>query len=223
MYDAGHSTTIIEGPGGILYASTYPRSSPVENIGRVFGSSDAGANWIELGYGYFNSTTGISSLILASDGKLYAGSRPNGEVFSSTDAGATWSSTGILAGATIVYKMREVRKADSMFLYAATGPNGDVFRAFLYIYVGVNEETKGTNQATKITVMQNPVRGAVNIKLSGTGGELKIFDTAGKLVKNLSHKMVQGQWFRVRLEPGVYFVRFATENRSITKKLVVVE
>ena len=133
MDDAGHVPTIIEAPGGVLYAGTYPKTNPAEPIGRVFKSTDGGANWIQIGYGYFNNTSGIRSLCRTSDGNLYAGTAPRNvpyaEVYVSTDGRETWSSTGSLPGATVVYKLLEVNTGDAVYLYAATGPNGDVFRA----------------------------------------------------------------------------------------------
>lgn len=131
LFDAGHTPTIIEAPDGILFAGTYPKTNPREPIGRIFKSTNGGNEWIEIGYGYFHSTTGIRSLCLTHDGALYAGTAPNAEVFVSFNNGDSWLSTGRLPGANVVYKLLEVIKNDTFFLYAATGPNGDIFRAVL--------------------------------------------------------------------------------------------
>jgi len=62
----------------------------------------------------------------ASDGYIYAGTRPNGYVFKTNDWGGTWTNTSALTGATDIFSLLE---ASDGYIYAASGiGNGDVFR-----------------------------------------------------------------------------------------------
>lgn len=234
MYDAGHSTTIIEGTGGVLYAGTYPKTAPAEPIGRVFRSTDEGANWIQIGYGYFNSTSGIRSLCLTRDGSLYAGSAPSAEVFVSTDGGGVWTSAGQLTGATVVYRLREAVKADSVFLFAATGPNGDVFRAFLFATSGT-EEASGLGQEPRsfLAVYPNPFRGQAQIRFLAPGwGEARvaIYDVTGRLAREFG-PLAKGvpttlSWdgrdqAGREVQSGVYFFRLTATGFTATQKVIL--
>lgn len=210
------------------------------DIGRIFMTTDRGDFWVEKGDGYFNTTTAIRSLLYASDGAIYAGTSPNAEVFVSVDKGDTWISTGTLSGANTVYKLIEATKTstvadiDSVFLFASTGPNGDVFRGLLYT-IGIDENTQIKPEFTDFQVIPNPFRHKTDISFS-TGQsaesiELKIYDVTGRLVKDFSCPTHYAQrptlisWDKTdetgkKLPAGVYILRLQTRTQNITEKLV---
>jgi photosystem II stability/assembly factor-like uncharacterized protein len=68
----------------------------------------------------------VWSLLEASDGALYAGTRTNGDVFKSVDDGTTWVNTGELAGA---FGVEVIIEHSDGALYAGTHQNGDVFKS----------------------------------------------------------------------------------------------
>ena len=204
MFDAGHVPSIVEGPAGVIYAGTYPKTAPQENIGRVFRTTNGGVLWNEVGYGYLSSTTGISAVCRASDGILYAGSRPNGEVFASSDDGSTWVSTGTLNGATIVYRLLEVTRGDSSFLYAATGPNGNICRAL--ISAGVSVEDVPRPGLHRLSVRPNPCRDWLDIRVEQDCC-LELWNSAGIRVGSFSARVGSNR-FRVNgLPAGAYLLR----------------
>jgi len=199
LFDAGHVPGLLDAGNGAVYAVTLPKTNPQQNIGRVFRTTDGGTNWVELGYGYFNNTYGLRALCRTSDGILFVGSVPNGEVFYSFDGGATWTSAGSPAGATVVHALLEVDMGDSTFIYAATGPNGDVFRARIDGLVGVAEQP-GTSRAA-LRAWPNPCRGTANIE----GREVvDVFSPTGRLVRRLAAGADVS-----RLGRGVYLLRSA--------------
>jgi hypothetical protein len=116
---------LCEASGGALFAAA--RTNPAS--GWIYRSTDAGANWVQV---YSTGSALVRSLCYASDGNVYAGlGGGTGEVLVSTDGGTTWASAGTLTGATDVYRLLDVDVSGTHYLYAATGPNGDVFRAAL--------------------------------------------------------------------------------------------
>jgi photosystem II stability/assembly factor-like uncharacterized protein len=208
LFDAGRVLDMTAAPGGAVYAVTYPKTNPQQNIGRVFRTTDGGTNWVELGYGYFNNTYGLRALCRTADDILFVGSIPNGEVFYSFDGGATWTSAGSPAGATVVYALLEVDMGDSAYVYAATGPNGDVFRARIDGLVGV-AELPGHGRAS-LRAWPNPCRGSANIE---SREAVDLFSSTGRLVRRLAAGAGVSQ-----LEPGIYLLR-STDGHAV--KLVV--
>ncbi|MEO0079975.1 MAG: hypothetical protein ABIK44_04800, partial [candidate division WOR-3 bacterium] len=220
MFDAGHATTIIETPGGILYAGTYPKTNPVEPIGRVFKSSDGGANWEEIGYGYFNNTSGVRALCRTANGDLLAGTAPNGEVFVSSDGGLTWASTGTLPNANVVYALLEKSIGDTSFLYAATGPNGDVFRARILPPVGAQFPAE---RRPSCGVWPNPTTGQVRIIGPFLpDAEVAVYDVCGSLVQEARLCGPDNTLSLDRhLLSGSYHLRIRDKRRSITVPLLL--
>ncbi len=230
MFDSGRATTLVQGPAGLIFCGTYPKTAPQENIGRVFTSSNSGTTWYQVGYGSLGTTTGVRSLLWAGDGRLYAGTTPNGEVFSSADTGITWTSEGRLPGASTVFRLLEVRTGDTSFIYATTGPSGAVFRARLGPPVGSSEfgPRPGPGRAAHCP---SPTRaGLVTLRMTGldepAGGPVKvsIFDASGRCVRQSSSDILASSLqldLRAML-PGVYLIRLDRAGCSITQKLAVV-
>ncbi len=218
-------------------------------IGRIKKTADQGATWTEVGAGYFSTTTSVRSLLLTSDGMIFAGTTPNAEVLVSTDRGNTWISTGTLSGANTVYKMIETRKTtaygDSVFIFAATGANGDVFRALLYT-IGIAENRDAGRFGHGITAAPNPFsrKTAIKFQIPNTKCQvntkfpisIKVFDASGRLVKSWSFNQLPITqlpnnyviWDGTddtghRLPAGIYVFQYEHDGRMDTGKLVIVE
>jgi len=200
VFDAGHTTSLIEGPGGVLYACTYPKVVPQEPIGRVFKTTNQGGTWTEIGHGYFDATSGLRPLCLVSDSALYVASEPAGIVFVSYDWGTTWINAGTLPGAAVTYRLRQAKMAGVNYLYAATGSNGKVFRATLD-QVGAREmpnaEVRIPNCGATVA------RGVLNLRFPIANRQPAVLlDAAGRNVLELR----AGENDVRSLAPGVYFV-----------------
>jgi hypothetical protein len=209
MFDSGKATGIIEAGPGVLLACTYPRTSGQEYIGRIFKSTNRGDHWEEMGYGWLGSTMGIRSLLFTRDGRLFCGSNPSGEIYVSTDTGNTWTSDVFLPGATNVYALCEVRLGDSSYVYAATGPNGDVFRANLYQPTAVGAEPTASGEA--FSVSPNPCLGLLDVRAESNHGQLgiiRLYSTTGRLVQE-SRLAAGSNPVRLSpaLAPGIYYLR----------------
>ncbi|MGB3479437.1 MAG: hypothetical protein WBB67_09780 [bacterium] len=221
--------SIIEVSNDTIFAGTNA------DIGRLFMTTDQGDTWTEKGDGYFNSTTAIRSLLYASDGAIYAGTSPNAEVFVSVDKGDTWISTGVLSGANTVYKIIEATKfgtrQDSTFLFAATGPNGDVFRGLLYI-VGIDERNLGNvPEANPFVFCKTPVRGnevMLNVRVnSREAAKLTIVDASGAVAGQGDYVLHQGNnSMKIEMEnmgQGVYFFYLDVADQTFVRKLILLK
>ena len=226
MFDAGQARALIEGPPGILFAGTYPKTVPQQAIGRVFKSTNFGTTWEQVGFGYFSNTSGIRSLCFTSDGKLFAGSVPSGEVFISEDTGNTWTSTGVLPVINSVYQMLEVSIGESTYLYAATGPNGDVLRARLTPQVGIRHYS--TILKPSVNILPNPTTDVLFIKLAQKQMpkiHLTIYNPCGQKVKELVLKNSAQNLFRLSLKKegirgGLYFIKLDTGKEILIERLI---
>jgi hypothetical protein len=218
LFDAGDTPSLIEVPGGTLFACTYPKIMPQQPYGRVFKSSNGGTTWTETGNGYFNSTEGLRGLIRTSDSTLFVGSEPNGEVFASADQGSTWTSTGTTPSGNVIYRFLEVARGDTTFLYAATGNSGFVCRAVLS-GTGVSEEREPL-AVTRRPPTAGIVRGVLEIspQLAANSSRpgIRLLDISGRKVLDLH----PGANDVSRLAPGVYFLRSA-DGRRPTSKVVI--
>ena len=227
MFDSGQARALIEGPPGTLFAGTYPKTIPQQPIGRVFKSTNGGSWWQQIGYGYFTNTSGIRSLYFTSDGRLFAGTVPQGEVFVSQDTGNTWTSTGVLPGANSVYRFLEVQVGESTYLYAATGPNGDVFRASIEPQVGIAKKSKIYQQP--ITIYPNPTTDILTITLPQNREQkinLTIYNACGQKLKELVLKKNPQSYVRLSLknqgiDKGLYFLKLSIGKQSVVKRFLM--
>jgi hypothetical protein len=191
------------------------------SAGKVFKTVDHGDSWTQMGSGYLSTSTAVRSLLYLADFnyEIFCGTTPNAEVFVSVDKGNTWSSTGTLSGATTVYKLIEVRKttaaAESLFIYAATGPNGDVFRSLLEVIVKVDENPQTEPPAPPNRVLPNPFAHAVNIP-GHSENIFLMFDVQGTKVGEY-----RGDRIGADLSPGVYFLKLPGRNTALIKVLKI--
>lgn len=210
------------------------------DIGRLYMTTDQGNSWTELGNGYFDSTTAIRSLFVSSEGYIYAGTSPNAEVFVSVDRGNTWVSTGLLTGATTVYAFAEGMKStggadqDSIFLFASTGPNGDVFRGLMYT-VGRQEHYSDKKIILNVYTMPNPSRVTTNIHYTIPGisdkARLIIYDSGGRVIRTYSLNNYAGTSSQLiwdnrdtqgnSVAAGIYFIILESRSQQTMVSCVI--
>jgi hypothetical protein len=77
-------------------------------------------------------------------------------------------------------------------------------------------------------VYPNPSKGIFNIKLSTLNiqTDIYLFDTTGKLIvrKSISKENNSGDLIRIgsnNLSSGIYLVKIITNNKAVTKKVIV--
>ncbi len=90
----------------------------------------------------------------------------------------------------------------------------------------VGEDTRYRILDTGLKILQNPTKRDIQFTIKNGKWEtasIKIYNIAGKLVKNLiCRPSKDGRYMVVALDAGVYFVRFETEGKAINRKVVVV-
>jgi photosystem II stability/assembly factor-like uncharacterized protein len=96
-----------EGRPGTVYAAT--ACSDTAPLGRVFVTTDRGANWIQCGE--LPGAMAVYSLLVEGD-TLFAGTYPNGDVFRSCDGGISWQNTAELPQATAARGMTRLANGD---------------------------------------------------------------------------------------------------------------
>jgi len=208
--------TIIEVGADTIFAGV-----DSSNAGKVFKSVDHGDSWTQMGAGYLPTATAVRSLLYTADFnyEIFCGTTPNAEVFVSVDKGNTWSSAGTLSGATTVYKLIEVRKtsasAESLFIYAATGPNGDVFRSLLQVIVKVDENPQAVPPDAGIRVFPNPFARAVAVP-GHTNETVAVYDVRGVKVG-----AYRGDRIGSDLAPGIYFIELPDRGHALIKVLKI--
>ena len=213
--------------GGRLYVASRSGSTGAIDI-----STDGGANWT-------TSYTGgsVRSLYRASDGFIYAGldsvAPDTAEVIVSTNDGATWVSAGRLGGARRIYRLVDVDSSGTHFLYAATGPNGDVLRAPLGP-VGVAEPLRTPRQFAFDGGYPNPFSGRTTIRyalLADCRVNLRVCDATGSCVRVLADAHQRAGSYRIlwdgtdtkcrNLPVGVYFCRMVAGGQRLERKVVL--
>jgi len=91
--------------------------------------------------------------------------------------------------------------------------------------VEVEDEVRSHKLEARLKIWPNPVKTNIRLQMSDISYKdlkIEIYDASGKLVRDISQSVTPGQWFKVSLNPGVYFVRLETESATVTKKLVLV-
>jgi hypothetical protein len=86
-----------------------------------------------------------------------------------------------------------------------------------------------TNNNSSFSIYPNPAKGYSNLafNLNSEGNvEVTLYNLLGENINTLQNgKMTAGQhlitFSTASLQPGVYFVKYITDNQSITKRLVI--
>ncbi len=90
----------------------------------------------------------------------------------------------------------------------------------------VKEATRYSILDTGLKILLNPTRREIRLQIKDGRSQkiaLKIYDISGKLVKDLSCNIIRDKFFTISLNPGVYFITFSLDDKTVTKKVVVVE
>ena len=125
--------------------------------------------------------------------------------------------------------------------------NSGVYLAKLEVYRTINDKSNGggpqsivvneVKSANQLILTPNPFHQTLEIKLQApvqnrSNISLKIYDTAGRLVRDLSHSLSStlttlfwnGQDdFGKQLPNGIYFLRLSLENRSLIEKIILLK
>ncbi|MEO0225811.1 MAG: T9SS type A sorting domain-containing protein, partial [candidate division WOR-3 bacterium] len=114
---------------------------------------------------------------------------------------------------------------DTLFV-TVTGRNYKPYEGFALVYAGVEEGfAQPPLKTPSLRIYSNPSR--AGLQLQGlnlnSNTELKIYNSTGQLVGNYSKILIPGQWVKVKLSPGVYFVKFSSGDQAVTRKVVVIE
>jgi arabinogalactan endo-1,4-beta-galactosidase len=126
-------------------------------------------------------------------------------------------------GLGVIYWEPEGEKSWSGYQLSCWGSDGKptaALNAFLYNPLGLNTLKKEPG----IFIYPNPFFGGLlNVDLNGLTGSsiLRIFDTSGKMIKELTLNNQPKATMDVRLNPGLYVINVNNEGREITGKLLV--
>jgi len=125
--------------------------------------------------------------------------------------------------------------------------NSGAYLAKLEVYRTINDKGNGggpqsivvneVKPVETVVLTPNPFHQTLEIKLQAPvqnrgSTSLKIYDTAGRLVRDFSHSlpstMTALSWngrddFGRRLPNGIYFLRLKSENRSLIKKIIMLK
>ena len=208
--------------------------------GRVWRSPDGGANWFPITAGdgqfYLDSLRVIQGfdLVETPRGDVLMGIEPGPDrvAMRSGDGGRTWEAEGELTGA--VEMLRFLRLGDGT-IYAATSPNGDIFR-WTPEASGVGGPKSGARPqvAAVIGNFPNPLVGSTSIRWqipSDGYVRLRILDGQGRRVRTLLNGRERAGQHDVRwnardyrgapVESGVYFARLDACGSVTFQKLTV--
>lgn len=206
--------------------------------GYVFKSTNAGAVWDTTGTIRIGPVHAVRVYALDEDaaGTLRIGYQPGPDSVAcvSADRGASWRTEGALAGAHEIFAF--LRASDGT-LYAATTPNGDIYR-FGSTPAAAPDPDGGSAPAAALWLEPAaPNPSGAEIALAFTvgragRGKLEVVDVAGRHVRTLAEgEMAAGQhalvWDRRdgagrEVAPGVYFARLEVGGASAARKLGVV-
>ena len=204
--------------------------------GYVFRSSDGGATWDSTGRIMIGPVHAVRVYAIDEDaeGKLRIGFQPGPDSVAcvSDDRGTTWRTESALPGAHEVFAFL---RANDNTLYAATTPNGDVFRWSGGVTAVPVPGTGAAAVALLRPAAPNPLRSGVTLRfvLPRPGRALlAVSDVQGRRVRVLNDDWLEAgeharTWDRRdeagRLLPdGLYFARLEFEDQTSGCKLAVV-
>lgn len=95
------------------------------------------------------------------------------------------------------------------------------------VFPGVAEENQlAINSGRTIFIRPNPASRVVTLSLNNPkleNGLLRIYDAAGKLVKDVCQPLKCNRVLKLELNPGVYFAKYSVGDKATTEKFVMVE
>lgn len=203
--------------------------------GYVFRSTDDGATWDTTGRIMVGPVHAVRIYAMDEDqsGTLRIGYQPGPDSVAqrSTDGGATWEIEGALTGAHEVFAF--LRAADGT-LFAATTPNGDVFRWNGPVTGAPGSAGEGAGVARLEPPRPNPARAGVTLgfRLPRAGRTmLAVADVQGRRVRTLLDGHLEAGGHALawdgrddtgrHVAEGLYFARLEFEGHAQARKLAV--
>ena len=204
--------------------------------GYLFRSTDAGANWDTTGRIMVGPVHAVRVYAMDEDeaGGLRIGfqSGPDSVACVSDDRGATWRTESALPGAHEIFSFL---RASNGTLFAATTPNGDVFRWNGWV-TGVPGSERPGEQVLLSAAAPNPSRSSValSFRLPRAGrAVLTVVDPQGRRVRGLLDARLEAGKHAVtwdgrddagrHVADGLFFARLEFGGRSETRKLAVLQ
>jgi len=182
----------------------------------VFKTIDGGQTWADISSNL--PSIPVNDLIIGPDNILLLATDLN--VWYSEDDGGSWDILGNNLPLTITRDLKY--HAPTQTLYAGTFGRS-IHSYDLSTLLGTDSFVEETND---VRLYPNPTNSVLNIKHDLTSdGQITIFDITGKEVKLLFDGNLEASrniTFQVsEMSSGIYFVRIASEGKSVVKKLMI--
>ncbi len=222
---ASWTTVLADAPGlrtGALVVAG-DGSVVVGASGRGYRSSDNGATWPGVDFGFAQTWYELDVLRLSPDGSLFAGADAGTPVLRSRDDGQTWAP--VAAGLPETRYSVDLALGQDGVLWAALGTRG-LYRTTASTFVA--DEPAVGNATLGLAVAPNPSRGAAAVTLTlgrAAHATVAIFDALGRRIALLHDGPTAGTLalrLTEALPPGVYAVRATAGREVATRRLVVV-
>ena len=180
--------------------------------GHVYLALDNGSSWVDLSTSLPDIP--VNDIVQADNGSLYLATDVG--VFGSANGGTTWEPLGVNIPNVVVTDLHI--HEDSSYLYAATYGRSIYKIDLSQIILDNNSNIDSSNWL----IFPNPASEYVTIQSqSSIEGKISVFNQLGAqlLSENISGNTKE--LHISNLPKGLYFVTISSENRKVTKKLIV--
>ncbi len=185
-----------------------------QNVGHVYKSTDFGNSWVDISTSLPDIP--VNDIEQDSFGNLFIATDVG--VMASKDEGTNWIVLGENLPSAVVSDL--FIHEGSQFLFAAT-----YGRSIYKIDISNNiMETNRNLLVSEVKVFPNPASEMVTVSLKNSSekSELLMYDTMGRLVKQVAFGNKNEIHFSVTdLQAGVYYLNISEGKNRITKKLIV--
>lgn len=184
-----------------------------ENTGHVYRSIDAGLNWLDISLSLPDIP--VNDIVQDSNDFLYVGTDVG--VFASGTEGTVWEELGTGLPSVVVTDMHI--HEGSEYLYAGTYGRS-MFKVDISNVILSKEEQIFNKE---LVLYPNPAESFVNVALPSGYGKwtLELYDSFGRRAKSVDSSEKNTQLDLNGLRSGLYFLKVATNEYSITKKLII--
>lgn len=215
-------------PDPLILATTVKRSADVfvgTNSNGAFRSTNGGQSWVAVNNNLTNPC--VASFVVHPNGDLFAGTSGGG-VFRSTNDGATWNQINSGLGNLFVYALAV---DSSRYIYAGTA-GGGVFRSVQPVNAAPEAHHARPESYALYQNYPNPFNPGTTIRFQlaeRARVSLRVYDLLGKEVSVLyegrlmSPGVYEERFDASALSSGLYLYRLTANNRTLTRKLLVVK
>lgn len=180
--------------------------------GHVYLAMDNGNTWMDLSATLPDIP--VNDIVQADNGRLYVATDIG--VFGSANGGTSWEAISSGMPNVVVTDMHI--HEPSGYLYAATYGRSIYKIDLSQIVLGTDSELLNA----ELTIFPNPASDVVTISTSkNLEGQISIYNELGRLVLSEEISGTQKTLSVSNLPTGLYFVSVSSENRKITKKLII--